>query len=203
MIITLSFAAPLRLRGSSPTAELPRSLRCGAHRLAQSRPQAAGLQLVEPRDGRSSRCRDAISQHGGMLSRVPDELRGAEQVAHELIRAAIAAVFEQYFDHNSLQQLVQYFELGGALKLSEEARSEELLKQLRKIQGLVESTSHLGFKPKDKPGLLVAGCEFVLEGLYAHRKINRSEERGFYAEEPPRPEPEPRQPVPRPRRSYQ
>ncbi len=131
------------------------------------------------------------------------ELRGAEQVAHELIRAAIAAVFEQYFDHNSLQQLVQYFELGGALKLSEEDRSEELLKQLRKIQGLVESTSHLGFKPKDKPGLLVAGCEFVLEGLYAHRKINRSEERGFYAEEPLRPEPEPRQPVPRPRRSYQ
>ena len=131
------------------------------------------------------------------------ELRGAEQVAHELIRAAIAAVFEQYFDHNSLQQLVQYFELGGALKLSEEARSEELLKQLHKIQGLVESTSQLGFKPKDKPGLLVAGCEFVLEGLYAHRKINRSEERGFYAEEPLRPEPEPRQPVPRPRRSYQ
>ena len=131
------------------------------------------------------------------------ELRGAEQVAHELIRAAIATVFEQYFDHNSLQQLVQYFELGGALKLSEEARSEELLKQLRKIQGLVESTSHLGFKPKDKPGLLVAGCEFVLEGLYAHRQINRSEERGFYAEAPLRPEPEPRQPVPRPRRSYQ
>jgi magnesium chelatase subunit I len=33
--------------------------------------------------------------------------------------------------------------------------------------------------------------EFILEGLYAHRKISRSEERGFTAEERKRPTQEP------------
>ena len=51
----------------------------------------------------------------------------------------------------------------------------------------------------------VAAAEFVLEGLYAHKRIGRSEERVFSAgEKPPRrPEPEPRPDQPfRGRRSF-
>jgi len=50
---------------------------------------------------------------------------------------------------------------------------------------------------------LAAGCDFILEGLHAQRKISRSQERGFYAEERPRPEPAPRELPSRHRRSYQ
>jgi hypothetical protein len=41
----------------------------------------------------------------------------------------------------------------------------------------------------------------ILEGLWAHRRIGRSEERGFYAEKPRQPEPRESGP-PRPRRNY-
>ena len=129
------------------------------------------------------------------------EMRGAEQVAQELIRTAIGRVFQDYFAKDSLQQIIQWFELGGALKLPGDAPARELLKEFRKIQGLVESTASLGIKPKDDPARVVAGCEFVLEGLHAHRKISRNEERGFYAEEPARPEPMPGA-LPRQRRPY-
>ena len=43
----------------------------------------------------------------------------------------------------------------------------------------------------------------ILEGLWAHRRIGRSEERGFYADKP-KPQPDLREPGPSrpPRRSY-
>jgi len=44
----------------------------------------------------------------------------------------------------------------------------------------------------------VAAAEFILEGLWAHKRIHRSEERGFYAER--RPVSEPREQVGRPPR---
>jgi len=131
------------------------------------------------------------------------EVHGADQVAREIVRRAIGAVFQQYFRDAGLEQVVQWFELGGSLKLPGEAPAAALLEQFRKIQGLVEATAALGLKAKDDPAELAAGCEFVLEGLHAQRKISRSEERGFYAEERPRPEMSPREVPPRTRRSYQ
>ncbi|MFQ5927591.1 MAG: magnesium chelatase [Terriglobia bacterium] len=112
------------------------------------------------------------------------EMRGAEQIARDLVRNAIGRIFQNRFRDTDMQQVVQWFELGGSLKLSDTASPAQLLAQLRKIQGLLESTARLGLRPKDERGVLVAACEFILEGLYAHRKISRSEERGFYAEEP-------------------
>jgi len=129
------------------------------------------------------------------------ELRGAEQVARELIRSAIGRVFEARCHGADWQQVVQWFELGGTLKLADTFPSAKLLSELRKIQGLLEATARLGLRPGDDPALLVSACEFILEGLYAHRKISRSEERGFYAEEP-KPQAPPEEPR-RYRRTYQ
>ena len=130
------------------------------------------------------------------------EVHGADQVARELVRRAIGAVFQNYFGRDNLDQIVQYFELGGGLKIPEDASNRDLLQQFRKIQGLVEKTAALGGKAKSDPAELVAGCEFILEGLHAQRRISRNEERGFYAQERPRPEPRHELP-PRSRRSYQ
>ena len=130
------------------------------------------------------------------------ELRGAEQVAHELIRRAIGKIFDLYFADIDLQQIVQYFELGGALKLDDNSRAEEILREFEAIQGLIEATSQLGLTPKSDPAQLVSSCEFILEGLYAHRKINRNQERGFVAEQR-RPEPDYTEDSLHPRRSFQ
>ncbi len=113
------------------------------------------------------------------------ELKGADTVAKELIRGAIGKVFKKHYDNVDLQQVVQWFELGGSLKLSESMPAVEVLAALRKIQGLVDKTGALGIRPKDKnnAALVVSAAEFILEGLYAQRRISRSEERGFIAGE--------------------
>jgi magnesium chelatase subunit I len=127
------------------------------------------------------------------------ELRGADTIARELVRAAMGKVFSGYFADANLQPVVQWFELGGELKLPDAAPAGDLLASLRKIQGLFEHVGRLGIKPKAEPALAAAAAEFVLEGLWAHKRIHRNEERGFFAEQ--RRAPEVREPpVPRPPR---
>jgi magnesium chelatase subunit I len=54
----------------------------------------------------------------------------------------------------------------------------------------MEKISALGISDKSAVEMQVSGAEFVLEGLYAHKRIGRSEERVFTAGEkqPKKPE---------------
>ncbi|HYM13092.1 MAG TPA: magnesium chelatase [Bryobacterales bacterium] len=111
------------------------------------------------------------------------ELKGADFVARELIRGAVGRIYTRYFDGVNVSQIVQWFELGGTLKIRDAQPSSELLKQLEGIQGLMDvaKTVEAGL-PKD-PAVKASAAEFVLDGLYAHRRISRNEELGYVAEE--------------------
>jgi magnesium chelatase subunit I len=130
------------------------------------------------------------------------ELKGGETVARELIRLSTGKVFTTYFDGENLQQVVQYFELGGTLKMDETAASADMLKELTRVQGLLEKTGKLGLGVSEPDALRASAAEFILEGLYAHRRINRNEEAGFMAE-PRRREPPGDDPKKAARRQYQ
>ncbi len=138
---------------------------------------------------------------GKMELEYEGELRGAENIARELIRSAVGKVFSRYMGEVNLQPVVQWFELGGELKLPENASSGEALAQLKRIQGLLEHVDRLDVNGKAEAAVTSAAAEFILEGLWAHKRISRNEERGFHAE---RPKPaEAREPYGRPpRRQY-
>ena len=110
------------------------------------------------------------------------ELRGADQVARELIRSAVAQVYDSYFADADMSQIVQWFEMGGVLKLSEAAPASEVLAQLRQIQGLLETAETVVAGPEKSDEALASAGEFLLDGLYAHRRISRDEELGYTAE---------------------
>ena len=117
------------------------------------------------------------------------ELKGADSVAREVIRLATARVFKKHFEGVSIQPLVQWFELGGTLKYAEGAPTKEIFGQFNNIQGLLEKTHIVGVTGREDPALQVAAAEFILEGLYALKKISRNEELGYHTErrksEPP------------------
>ena len=114
------------------------------------------------------------------------ELRGADQVALDLVRAAVRQVFDGWFDGVDGGAVVEWFELGGSLQASDTTPAAELLDQVGEIQGLRELAGHAGVKPSDPPPALAAAVDFVLEGLYAQKKITRTDEREYRAAEPPR-----------------
>src|SRR2546425_52509 len=102
------------------------------------------------------------------------ELKGAGTIARELIRAAVGKVFSKYVGEANLQPVVQWFEMGGELKIPEMASAEETFRQLDRIQGLMEHIGRLGVNGNSNRALATSAAEFILEGLWAHR---RSEER--------------------------
>jgi magnesium chelatase subunit I len=130
------------------------------------------------------------------------ELKGAETIARELIRTAVGKIFSKYFGEVNFQQVIQWFEVGGELKIPELAATNQRFRQLCQIQGLTEHTSKLGVTNRKDEAASAAAAEMILEGLWAHRRIGRSEERGFYAEKTQRVnEPRERDYPSRPRRS--
>src|SRR5579864_8337539 len=110
------------------------------------------------------------------------ELKGGDAIARELIRLAVGKVYTRIFDGENMTSVIQWFELGGSLKLDETQPSPEMIKQLTGIQGLLEKTKLLGLSASEPDAVRAAAAEFILEGLYAHRRISRNEEIGYTAE---------------------
>src|SRR5712671_3877495 len=112
------------------------------------------------------------------------ELKGADTIARELIRTAVGRVFSRRFADVNFQPVVQWFELGGELKFAELASTSDRYKQLANIKDLVDHVDRLGVTDKKDHAHAAAAAEMILEGLWAHRRIGRTEERGFFAEKP-------------------
>jgi magnesium chelatase subunit I len=138
---------------------------------------------------------------GKMELEYEGELKGAETIARELVRTATGRVFTKYFADTNFQPVIQWFELGGELKVPELQSTPQRFQQLARIQNLMEHTGKLGLTGTKDEAASAAAAELILEGLWAHRRIGRSEERGFYAEKQQRPA-EPRENPNRPRRNY-
>jgi magnesium chelatase subunit I len=115
-------------------------------------------------------------------------MKGADHVGRELIRTAIAKTYDEYFTGANVQQIVQWFDLGGEIQMSDSVAADEALEKLREIQGLIDKLGPLGLSTKESAEQQVSAAEFILEGLHAHKRIGRSEERVFKAGEK-KPEP--------------
>jgi len=131
------------------------------------------------------------------------ELKGAETIARDLIRTAVGRVHSRRFAEVNFQPVIQWFENGGELKISDSAATRERHQQLSQVPGLFDHVGRLGVNDRKNIAEVSAAAEMILEGLWAHRRIGRSEERGFYGEKPRQPEPRDRDnPTRPPRRQY-
>jgi magnesium chelatase subunit I len=88
------------------------------------------------------------------------------------------------------------------LKLPELATTAERYEQLANIQGLMDQIGKLGVTDRKDAGAAAAAAEMILEGLWAHRRIGRTEERGYFAEKPRQPEARERETPNRQRRQF-
>jgi magnesium chelatase subunit I len=112
------------------------------------------------------------------------ELKGAEAVARELIKAAVATVADGYLSHLELRQVIEWFDLGGSLQLGDALSANDVIAHAKQVQGLIDLAHAAGVAKNAPPPLLASGIDFVLEGLYAMKKISRSEDRGYHGGEP-------------------
>ena len=79
----------------------------------------------------------------------------------------MANVADGYLSHLETRQVIEWFDLGGSLQLSDTMGAKEVLSHAREVQGLVELAHAAGIPKEASPPLLASGIDFVLEGLYA------------------------------------
>src|SRR5262247_683260 len=75
------------------------------------------------------------------------ELRGAEQIARDLIRSAVGTVFTGVFDGVDTRTVVEWFDLGGTLPLSDNTSADDVIARTRGVQGLRELSERVGLPP--------------------------------------------------------
>jgi magnesium chelatase subunit I len=148
---------------------------------AERRALQHGEKLVVPRVSDLYAAMPGIT--GKLELEYEGEMRGADVVVRELIRGAIGKIFDKYFSGTNTQQIEQWFNLGGTVRIDDDQPSQAILEELKQIQGLFAQLSPVSVKVSDAPEIAVAAAEFLLEGMYAHKRLSRSEERGFTAQE--------------------
>ena len=148
---------------------------------AERRALAHGESIAIPRVG------DIYSSLPGITGKIEleyeGEMRGADTVVRDIIRTAVQRTFDGYFTDVNTQQIEQWFNLGGTVQLSDTVASEQSLAELQQIQGLFDKLKPLGLEKRAGSEALVSAAEFLLEGMTAHKRISRSEERLFTAGE--------------------
>ena len=147
----------------------------------ERRAQLHGESVVVPRVG------DVFAALPGITGKIEleyeGEMRGSETVIREIIRQSVASVYDSYFADTNTQQIEQWFNLGGAVELNDKQPTKAVLKAMKEIQGLFEKLGPLKLPKNAEPEIAVAAAEFLLEGMTAHKRISRSEERKFSAGE--------------------
>jgi magnesium chelatase subunit I len=120
------------------------------------------------------------------------ELKGAETVARDLVRQAVATVFDGYALHLDTAAVVGWFEHGGVLDLADTTPAAQLLEAVARIDGFDRALASLG-AGRESDATRASAADFLLEGLCALKKISRSEEgRLFGTPSPARARTEPR-----------
>ena len=103
------------------------------------------------------------------------ELVGGHAIARELIRRASDNTFKERAGGVNTDEIVMWFDAGGALQVSDDVSTEAMYKGFETVPGLLRVVRDVGLAPKGDIPLSTAACELVLEALVARRKISRSD----------------------------
>jgi len=117
-----------------------------------------------------------------MAGKIELEYSGEEKketgLIDRLLDRAVGRIFDAVLRIDALERVVQYFEGGGGVEVSDRMPAADYLEGVRGIPGLRDAITSLG--PFESPGLVAAATELILEGLHVHRKLNKDREGGRY-----------------------
>jgi len=114
------------------------------------------------------------------------ELRGAEAVATQIVRQAVANVFDGHTATADTRRIIEWFERGGSLDLSDTTGSAALLHAIEPIPGFEDVLHAIGARANDTPPHRAAVADFILEGLCALKKITRTDDGRLFGAAPTR-----------------
>ena len=112
-----------------------------------------------------------IASTKGKIELESGEEEMEEQVIERLIRNAVQATFNRYFNVHDFDMLLERFKNGLRVEVSESMSSEEYVRLANEVEGLKEAMAKL--EAGEKPATMASALEFVLEGLHLNKRLNK------------------------------
>lgn len=129
----------------------------------------------------------AASSRGKIELGLSEETGDEDLLIHRLIEEAIKNVFDQFLSPKRFSNVVDHFNSGRRVKLDPDSGTAEFLGEMSKIRGFDEQLTQITTEvsPADLPesatnGLRAAVAEWILDGLYAHNRLNRKMQFGQF-----------------------
>jgi magnesium chelatase subunit I len=97
--------------------------------------------------------------------------RSEGQVVRELLQRAVKVVFDEHVPLEGVASVIESFEQGWKVEVSQAMLAPEYLVGLDEIAGLREAAARLA--GGDSPERMAAAIEFVLEGLHLSNRLNK------------------------------
>jgi len=145
---------------------------------AERRALAVGESSAVPRIGDLYAALPAIT--GKLELEYEGELHGPVKIARELIARASGEAFMTRAGGADVDDIVEYFETGGALQISDDAAAEACVRGFETVPGLLRLIDQVGLAPEDaSDGLRAAAGELVLEALVHEKRISRADGGGY------------------------
>ena len=138
-----------------------------------------GTELVRP--SRKRRQGNPLDKVGGKLE---FEYAGAERTETEviegLLKRATKVVFDERVPLEGTASVLESFDQGWKVEVSQAMQSREYLAGLDEIAGLREAATRLA--GGDSPACIASAVEFILEGLHLSNRLNKrvSEQGALY-----------------------
>src|SRR4030042_1935092 len=99
-----------------------------------------------------------------------------EKVINDLIRKAVAGVFNRYFMVNELEDIVAQFRGGFSVEVSDMMSAKSYIGNIKEMIGFTEVLKAI--TDSEKPEIVAAAVEFLLEGLHLNKRLNKSRSGG-------------------------
>jgi magnesium chelatase subunit I len=122
------------------------------------------------------RASDLAALESSTLGKLELEFAGADQGEFEIVRGLIKRAAKRVFDERipleGMASVLESFDHGWKIEISEAMASSEYLVGLDSIQGLREAAGTLA--GGDTPARLASAIEFILEGLHLSNRLNKT-----------------------------
>jgi magnesium chelatase subunit I len=122
------------------------------------------------------RVSDLAALESSTLGKLELEFAGADQNEFEIVRGLIKRAIKRVFDERipleGMASVLESFEQGWKMEVSETMLASEYLVGLDAISGLRDAAA--GLAGGDSPARLASAIEFILEGLHLSNRLNKT-----------------------------
>jgi magnesium chelatase subunit I len=95
-----------------------------------------------------------------------------EKLIEDLVKKAVLNVFNRYYKVHKLEDIVTQFSGGFSVGVSDTMSAKSYVRNVKEIMELADVVKEVD--DSERPEVIASAVEFILEGLHANKRLNKS-----------------------------